>query len=402
MSRHYSEEIIVNIFSRLPVKSIKRFNCVCKPWLKLFSDPKFVKLCLKHALKNSNFKILASDLKRFYSVVFGSPLNFSIGSSSSSSSSASLSLSMPMSPIFDSATKVNLPFGTGKYGINLLGTCNGLLSFLGTQDTVCFWNPTTNEYKRVPSASIERPEAEGLGMIRSLRYGFGHDSENDVYKVASLVDFCDYGCTVKVLTLGTEEWRLKSHVPYGFQHGHLYGVLVNEAVHWVANPLSATLPYDGVRIVLSFDVKSEMFKEVPQPQNLNEPNHITLGEFGRKLCLIDHDCHTVSVNFWVMNEYGRSESWTKQIIISLQTVIPSFKYVIPVQRFRNGEIILEIDNGTLILYNPKEEHSRVLHIRQFNKHFEVTTYIESLVSPKQITLVKQEQAGMVIETKGEA
>lgn len=159
---------------------------------------------------------------------------------------------------------------------------------------------------------------------------------------------------------------------------------------------------DGVRIVLSFDVKSEMFKEVPQPQNLNELNHITLREFGRKLCLIDHDCHTVSVTFWIMNEYGRSESWTKQIIISLQTVIPSFKYVIPVQRFRNGEIILEIDNGTLILYNPKEEHSRVLNIRQFNKHFEVTTYIESLVSPKQITLVKQDQAAMVIETKGEA
>lgn len=73
-------------------------------------------------------------------------------------------------------------------------------------------------------------------MIRSLRYGFGHDSENDVYKMVRLVDFCDYGCTVKVLTLGTEEWRLKSHVPYGFQHGHLYGVLVNEAVHWFANP----------------------------------------------------------------------------------------------------------------------------------------------------------------------
>lgn len=141
MSRHFPEETIVHIFSRLPVKSIKRFNCVCMPWLKLFSDPKFVMLCLKHALRNSNFKILASDLKRFYSVVFGLPLSFSIGSSSSSS----LSLSMPMSPIFDSATKVNLPFGTGKYGINLLGTCNGLLSFLGTQDTVCFWNPTTNE-----------------------------------------------------------------------------------------------------------------------------------------------------------------------------------------------------------------------------------------------------------------
>ncbi|KAI3934224.1 hypothetical protein MKW92_024602, partial [Papaver armeniacum] len=225
---------------------------------------------------------------------------------------------MPMSPIFDSATK----------------------------------------YKRVPSASIERPE--GFGMIRALRYGFGHDSENDVYKM----------------------------------RGHLYGVLVNEAVHWVANPLSATLLYDGVRIILSFDVKNEMFKEVPQPQNLNEPNHITLGEFGRKLCLIDHDCHTVSVNFWVMNEYGRSESWTRQIIISLHTVIPSFKYVIPVQRFRNGEIILETDNGTLMLYNPKEENCRELNIRKFNKHFEVTTFVESLVSPKQITLVKQEQAGM--------
>ncbi|KAL3634819.1 hypothetical protein CASFOL_021873 [Castilleja foliolosa] len=37
------QDIMFNIVTRLPVKSIHRFKAVCKPWCKLFATPKFMK-----------------------------------------------------------------------------------------------------------------------------------------------------------------------------------------------------------------------------------------------------------------------------------------------------------------------------------------------------------------------
>ena len=42
-------ELIVDILSRLPVKTLCRFKCVLKPWRSLISDPDFVKTHLLRA-----------------------------------------------------------------------------------------------------------------------------------------------------------------------------------------------------------------------------------------------------------------------------------------------------------------------------------------------------------------
>ncbi|CAJ1941136.1 unnamed protein product [Sphenostylis stenocarpa] len=38
---HVPEDLIIQILLRLPVKSLVRFNCVCKSWLSLISDSHF-------------------------------------------------------------------------------------------------------------------------------------------------------------------------------------------------------------------------------------------------------------------------------------------------------------------------------------------------------------------------
>ncbi|KAI3831578.1 hypothetical protein MKX03_014671, partial [Papaver bracteatum] len=45
MPVHIADEIIAyNILSRLPMRSILRFRCVCKSWCKLLKEPIFVAL----------------------------------------------------------------------------------------------------------------------------------------------------------------------------------------------------------------------------------------------------------------------------------------------------------------------------------------------------------------------
>lgn len=46
------DEVMVEILSRLPVKSLIRFRCVCKPWLSLFSNPNFAAMNLNRTSLN--------------------------------------------------------------------------------------------------------------------------------------------------------------------------------------------------------------------------------------------------------------------------------------------------------------------------------------------------------------
>ncbi|KAK4346208.1 hypothetical protein RND71_032547 [Anisodus tanguticus] len=48
------EENLIDILSRLPVKSLLRFNCVYESWKKLISEPYFKKKYLNHAKNQLN------------------------------------------------------------------------------------------------------------------------------------------------------------------------------------------------------------------------------------------------------------------------------------------------------------------------------------------------------------
>lgn len=48
------DEIIADVLSRLPVKSLMRFRCVCKSWRTLISNPQFIKMHLNRVNQDVN------------------------------------------------------------------------------------------------------------------------------------------------------------------------------------------------------------------------------------------------------------------------------------------------------------------------------------------------------------
>lgn len=51
----FPDGVMDEILSRLPVKTICRFRCICKDWESKFKDPHFIKEHLNHSKKSGKF-----------------------------------------------------------------------------------------------------------------------------------------------------------------------------------------------------------------------------------------------------------------------------------------------------------------------------------------------------------
>ncbi|KAG5574051.1 hypothetical protein H5410_063817 [Solanum commersonii] len=72
MGIHFEEDIITEILSRLPVKSLFRFKCVIRSWMTLISKPYFVMKHHNHSKNNQNSQKISSYRKTFLLLPIGS------------------------------------------------------------------------------------------------------------------------------------------------------------------------------------------------------------------------------------------------------------------------------------------------------------------------------------------
>jgi len=99
-----SEDLIVEILIRLPVRLLLQYKCVCKSWKTLIYDPQFVKC-----------QLLSSNAHpQLVSVFFGVSNN--------------LLESYPLKPLLDNpSTNVEPAIFEMRYATSMIGSCNGLL-----------------------------------------------------------------------------------------------------------------------------------------------------------------------------------------------------------------------------------------------------------------------------------
>ncbi|PIA59639.1 hypothetical protein AQUCO_00400497v1 [Aquilegia coerulea] len=327
------EEILMDILSRLPVKSLMRCKCSCKDLIRVITSPYFVKLHLKVSLNNPRILFTATSNEHF---TFKTTLDYEVCSAVS-----------------------NYNFSLiGKF--KLVGSCNGLVCLSDYKTVVVLCNPVTKESIEVPFDLVEPlPAAD---YIRQFDLGFGHDPLTNTYKVIRIdITFSasDLGdCKVYLYTLGSnnyKEWK-KLPTPGRLSKANYEENVpfVNGALHWYK--LLDKCRFDDKaqsldNYIIAFDVGSEKFQEIPAVSSeLVKDRFYCLGVLQGQLSENAFNSSKELVDVWLMKDYGVKESWSR-----LRTIIPpsscSFE-----------PLVLKKDGGILLkLHSKDKDHKGCLY-----------------------------------------
>ncbi|KAI8567216.1 hypothetical protein RHMOL_Rhmol02G0103600 [Rhododendron molle] len=356
-------EILTDILSRLPVKSLCRFKCVSPSWNSLICDPYFAKTHLNRT-NTQNPKYL--DDQR--NIVISSSLNlYSIDIGNANPTTAKLDFPMLQNHAANSRVKV-------------WSSCDGLLLVsYDDYSNLLLLNPSTRECKKLPAPSVV-PNPVGTCWYG---YGVGYDSSTDDYNVVML-SCCNNGSAqinisiVDVYSLKTNAWRTIQHnhyfvVPTSFLCG---GVFLNGCLHWLCWR-------NGSYVIGAFNLSDQIFREMPMPASLCGGCGILryfVEVVGGCLCLIER-LPSYKSEVWKMEEYGVGESWTN-LTIDLPTGTPSLCLLCQLAEDKLLFANSRRHGKNLVVYDPKKETLRDTVVAGIPSEFTFRhAYVESLVSP---------------------
>ncbi|XP_062010620.1 F-box/kelch-repeat protein At3g06240-like isoform X1 [Rosa rugosa] len=371
-------EIMHEILSRLPVKPLCRFKCVSKPWRSLISHPDFVAKYSK-VIENKDvffqrrrllFTFVRQEHHWLYSLDLDQFLNENHNVDVGGLVATPAELDFVYKPL-PRGGRDWIPFvHYSSYGLFLSRICCGDFSF-------SLINPVTKESKKLPKTPIWRLPMKPLFRGVSLN-GLGFDYSTNVYKVVNGQHYDD-GTVFSVYSLQTDSWR---QIDYLFPYKALDfdGIVVNGAVHWLVRKVA-----DRSLVIISFLLAEEEVREIPLPP-IPGTCSSQLGVFRNWLCITlalpRAEIARTNNEFWVMKEYGVTESWTKM------QVSKPYKELSHSSFWTESHDLMLFDKS-LVMYNFNDGTFWNLSISDLseNGHFgSIGIYVESLPS-----LTDQEQ-----------
>ncbi|XP_028083969.1 F-box/kelch-repeat protein At3g06240-like isoform X1 [Camellia sinensis] len=364
--RNLPEDVVIEILSRLPVKSLLRFKCVCRYWCTLIKSPDFIS---KHFnQENNNGHLLVhhyiSDIDRYAISLFRDETLSGIP------------------PLHENLDHLQIPECMG----DVVGPIDGIFlvyTWYSDGDRMALWNPAMREFRRLHVLEpIFPPNFHAIVNV----VGFGLDPLTRDYKIIWIRDFyeaigdesgddIDYPYyVVAVYTLGKDSWRhfdLLTIPTGGFIYNSLCDTCINGAYYW----LCAVGNANQYRI-LSFDLRLEEFREIEVPANTGYIwGSLSLynGSIGLFFCQSDVTMERV-IDIWVMEEKG---CWIK-----LVTVRPFPEFSRPCGFWKEKELLFESRTNELVLFNHETHEIRNLEMYGCGSFLGLwaVCYKESLVS----------------------
>ncbi|KAG9152585.1 hypothetical protein Leryth_026188 [Lithospermum erythrorhizon] len=364
-----AEDALRDILMRLDPKPLTRLKCVCKSWLSLLSDPLFTTShhTLRNTLPHNHFTIVRAE-------------NHHI-------SSFNTSTALPLTP---------LP--TPLVG-NLVGTCNGLVclrSFGGKE--IVLWNPLTRKCKRVinPIGSNKF-----VGGKISFSFGFGLDVDGFSFVCLRIVSRRwgdELLADVEIYSTLLDSWRaLEGEFRFNLLD-YTNCVIVKGVPYWtgIVKNVDKEEDDDGKevfrKVVLGFDVRKGVFKELEYPQFTCQGGlrdcfvefEGCLGVIMRRAIEAFNQC----VDIWVLDE--EESCWVKKFSVG-----PINVNIAGLVGFSIDKNVLGVDgDGNLFLYDSKTNEIKQVYSDVGNYwYIDIRGYTESLVSvPGMIGIETQEMA----------
>lgn len=400
------EDLISQIISSLPVKSLVRFKCVSNFWNILIDDPTFVKLHLKKSKSSPNqqFTLITNHVKpsvgRDWSII-----------------------PYPISSLVDnpSATFV----ADSHYLLNLkdkewsmAGSCNGLICLVGYRFTnranklqdywLRLWNPATRKISRNIGHFCD---------VRGFVFSFGWDDSTGTFKVVASRSV-DHGYTTetRVFTIGDNVWRNIESLPVALlgmewrgqrvDKGYEYGcVFLNTTFNWLA--IQSWVRRHNWRfcvrditvedlVIVSLDLGTETYNTYRLPRGFfdklprEEP---TIGVLEECLCLC-YSYKETDIVIWQMKKFGVEESWILFLKISYNILQLDYDVsFLPLFLSKDGDtlVLCSSKNEAAILYNLRDNSMRQIEVRAHKTNIDDGTYnslylslaqryVESLIS----------------------
>ncbi|TYH00491.1 hypothetical protein ES288_A10G281400v1 [Gossypium darwinii] len=355
------EALVMEILSKLPVKSFTRFNCVCKYWCS-FQTPHFISNNYHNNLENNNLNLLLSRCDgNTFQPYFSQ-------------------LSTEKDQNYIVKQNIHLPFFKNDTP-SLYGACHGLMCFLDPlKDKAAIWNPSTREFKILPPSSIQCPSYFSpfeetyltLDDVEFYHAAFGFDSKTDDYKVIRFVSLTFVNSEeehphlhsmyqVELYSLRSNSWKEIPSPEYTPTYTTLGNNYVDGICYWKAET-GAYLDFRG--LILSFDMGNEKFSILPILEFVG-----SFPEYYVDLLVID-----TSFDLWVTSE----GLWTKQFNIkSISGVVH------PLGFGKKGDLFVRDKNNEVLLFDASTQELKELEINTYLDHIwafiTLHAYFESLV-----------------------
>ncbi|KAL2549733.1 F-box protein CPR30 [Forsythia ovata] len=341
---HISQDMIIEILSRLPEKSLQRCKCVCNSWRSIITSRSFI---------YEHFNMALADIKNAHLLI-------------------SLYDRDTQEDVFYLFTNdelkapTNLRIRTNRHRyLNIMGPCHGLFC-LYDSEKLCLWNPATREIKDIPESPIPLPSK--LDCMCEVLFGFGFDSKTIDYKVVKLLrkDCVDQhnNYSVEVYTLSTNSWRIIDVVVPAYIICYLYtydiSAYMNGTYYWYAE-----------MVIVCFDMSNEQFGMIRLPkidfplveENYRSGNFISSSRFTEcngSLAVIFYlrNGSNIWSELWTMNGHGMAVTWTKQFSVGW---LEGQWMPCPIGTFKNNKVLfVSMDSKCAI--TPYDHETRSLQI----------------------------------------
>ncbi|CAH8383663.1 unnamed protein product [Eruca vesicaria subsp. sativa] len=289
-TRNIPVDLIVEILSLLPVKSIIRFQSVSKQWFSIIRSKDLWETFLTRSKTRPHLLVVLEIFPP------GKLLLFSVPEHKEDSNDKT-----PTANSRQDMTRSKDDY----YHLSSLPV-NGFVSFTHIFYSTIFWNSIT-VCNPITRQTVKLPDIGNNG--RKVYPFLGYDPVEDQYKVLCVMMYTDrldnkpehYVCTVS--SSEKQEWRNIENTTVDYDGYVSQGICIDGAIYYGV----------GKSNIVKFNVRFENMQMInaPKESNISRTCNSTLVNYNGRLGGVDFDYSKQEMNLWILEDVEKQE-WSRK------------------------------------------------------------------------------------------